>query len=240
MINRSGSLTRGCGDCVASAASRWSAGDRAQANSADHVLLGRAVDHSGRRPPRYRGPVQGQKPARSADARAPATARTPKTPRPPAAGFIGNPHATPQCSIADFSADDCPIDSQIGDRRQSSPAARTCRSQRALQPRSAARRRRSDSPSRSSSSIRRSSPCSPRGPAATTASTRRRPRSTTAGPSRLTPSRRSSGGCRPIRSTTRCGINDGAPIRRFRAFRSYGRLCDADGAAQHQRSEHGT
>jgi hypothetical protein len=30
------------------------------------------------------------------------------------AGFIGNPHATPQCSIADFSADSCPIDSQIG------------------------------------------------------------------------------------------------------------------------------
>ncbi len=30
------------------------------------------------------------------------------------AGFIGNPHATPQCSIADFSADVCPIDSQIG------------------------------------------------------------------------------------------------------------------------------
>ena len=30
------------------------------------------------------------------------------------AGFIGNPHATPQCSIADFSADKCPIDSQVG------------------------------------------------------------------------------------------------------------------------------
>jgi hypothetical protein len=30
------------------------------------------------------------------------------------AGFIGNPGATPQCSIADFSADKCPIDSQIG------------------------------------------------------------------------------------------------------------------------------
>ncbi len=30
------------------------------------------------------------------------------------AGFIGNPHATPQCTIADFSADNCPIDSQIG------------------------------------------------------------------------------------------------------------------------------
>lgn len=30
------------------------------------------------------------------------------------AGFIGNPSATPQCTIADFSADDCPIDSQIG------------------------------------------------------------------------------------------------------------------------------
>jgi hypothetical protein len=29
-------------------------------------------------------------------------------------GFIGNPSATPQCTIADFSADDCPIDSQIG------------------------------------------------------------------------------------------------------------------------------
>jgi hypothetical protein len=30
------------------------------------------------------------------------------------AGFIGNPHATPRCSIADFSADTCPIDSQVG------------------------------------------------------------------------------------------------------------------------------
>ena len=30
------------------------------------------------------------------------------------AGFIGNPHATPRCSIADFSADSCPIDSQVG------------------------------------------------------------------------------------------------------------------------------
>ncbi len=29
-------------------------------------------------------------------------------------GFIGNPHSTPQCSIADFSADECPIDSQTG------------------------------------------------------------------------------------------------------------------------------
>jgi hypothetical protein len=29
-------------------------------------------------------------------------------------GFIGNPHATPQCSIAEFSADECPIDSQVG------------------------------------------------------------------------------------------------------------------------------
>jgi hypothetical protein len=30
------------------------------------------------------------------------------------AGFIGNPHATPRCSIADFSSDTCPIDSQLG------------------------------------------------------------------------------------------------------------------------------
>jgi hypothetical protein len=30
------------------------------------------------------------------------------------AGFIGNPHATPRCSLADFSADTCPIDSQLG------------------------------------------------------------------------------------------------------------------------------
>ncbi len=29
-------------------------------------------------------------------------------------GFIGNPHATPQCTIAQFSADECPIDSQVG------------------------------------------------------------------------------------------------------------------------------
>jgi hypothetical protein len=30
------------------------------------------------------------------------------------AGFIGDPHATPQCTIAEFSSDTCPIDSQIG------------------------------------------------------------------------------------------------------------------------------
>ncbi|MGA8744562.1 MAG: hypothetical protein WB507_01705 [Solirubrobacterales bacterium] len=30
------------------------------------------------------------------------------------AGFIGNPHATPQCTIAQFSSDTCPIDSQVG------------------------------------------------------------------------------------------------------------------------------
>jgi hypothetical protein len=29
-------------------------------------------------------------------------------------GFIGDPHATPRCTIADFSADACPIDSQVG------------------------------------------------------------------------------------------------------------------------------
>jgi hypothetical protein len=29
-------------------------------------------------------------------------------------GFIGNPHATPQCSVAEFSANECPIDSQVG------------------------------------------------------------------------------------------------------------------------------
>ena len=29
-------------------------------------------------------------------------------------GFIGNPHATPQCTIAEFSSDTCPIDSQVG------------------------------------------------------------------------------------------------------------------------------
>jgi hypothetical protein len=30
------------------------------------------------------------------------------------AGFIGNPHATPLCTIAEFSSDSCPIDSQVG------------------------------------------------------------------------------------------------------------------------------
>jgi hypothetical protein len=30
------------------------------------------------------------------------------------AGFIGNPHATPQCSVADFSANSCAVDSQVG------------------------------------------------------------------------------------------------------------------------------
>ncbi len=30
------------------------------------------------------------------------------------AGFIGNPHSTPQCTIAQFSSDTCPIDSQVG------------------------------------------------------------------------------------------------------------------------------
>jgi hypothetical protein len=30
------------------------------------------------------------------------------------AGFIGNPHAAPQCSVAEFAANECPIDSQVG------------------------------------------------------------------------------------------------------------------------------
>jgi hypothetical protein len=30
------------------------------------------------------------------------------------AGFIGNPHATPQCTVAQFAIDACPIDSQVG------------------------------------------------------------------------------------------------------------------------------
>lgn len=30
------------------------------------------------------------------------------------AGLIGNPHATPQCTVADFAADHCPVDSQVG------------------------------------------------------------------------------------------------------------------------------
>jgi hypothetical protein len=30
------------------------------------------------------------------------------------AGFIGNPHAAPQCSMAEFATDSCPIDSQVG------------------------------------------------------------------------------------------------------------------------------
>ena len=30
------------------------------------------------------------------------------------AGVIGNPHATPQCSVAEFASDECPVDSQVG------------------------------------------------------------------------------------------------------------------------------
>ncbi len=30
------------------------------------------------------------------------------------AGLIGNPHATPQCDIAQFSSEECPVDSQVG------------------------------------------------------------------------------------------------------------------------------
>ena len=30
------------------------------------------------------------------------------------AGFIGNPHSTPQCTLAEFSGNTCPIDSQVG------------------------------------------------------------------------------------------------------------------------------
>jgi hypothetical protein len=30
------------------------------------------------------------------------------------AGFIGNPHATPQCTQAEFAGDSCPVDSQVG------------------------------------------------------------------------------------------------------------------------------
>jgi hypothetical protein len=29
-------------------------------------------------------------------------------------GLIGNPHATPQCTLAAFAAEQCPIDSQVG------------------------------------------------------------------------------------------------------------------------------
>ena len=29
-------------------------------------------------------------------------------------GFIGNPHATPQCTLSEFAVDACPIDSQVG------------------------------------------------------------------------------------------------------------------------------
>ena len=29
-------------------------------------------------------------------------------------GLIGNPHATPQCDIAEFAAEECPVDSQVG------------------------------------------------------------------------------------------------------------------------------
>ena len=29
-------------------------------------------------------------------------------------GFVGNPHATPQCTVAEFAANTCPIDSQVG------------------------------------------------------------------------------------------------------------------------------
>lgn len=29
-------------------------------------------------------------------------------------GFIGDPHATPECTLADFSANECPVDSQVG------------------------------------------------------------------------------------------------------------------------------
>ena len=30
------------------------------------------------------------------------------------AGFIGNPHATPQCDVAQFASGECPVDSQVG------------------------------------------------------------------------------------------------------------------------------
>ena len=59
------------------------------------------------------------------------------------AGFIGNPHATPQCTIAEFSADTCPIDSQVGivnvldERRRafpSTPLSTTCSPARRRRP----------------------------------------------------------------------------------------------------------
>ena len=74
------------------------------------------------------------------------------------AGFIGNPHATPQCTIADFSADHCPIDSQVGIVNVNRQAIgtfithpSTTSSRRPTRPACSA--------SRSSSSTRRSSPC---------------------------------------------------------------------------------
>ena len=151
-------------------------------------------------------------------------------------GFIGNPHATPQCSIAEFSADECPIDSQVGiverQRVEWIPVQR-----RRLQHRPAARRRRAARASRSSSSTRPSSPCCPPAPEATTASTPTRPRSSTASsrsrssgrqlwgvpadpshdPLRLDQNARSRENCRPtsVNSATRAAAS--APTTRTRS-----------------------
>ena len=66
----------------------------------------------GRRPPRFhhlasRSPAtRSNRPCACNDAKD-VTAHLP-------AGLIGNPHATPQCDIAQFASDQCPVDSQLG------------------------------------------------------------------------------------------------------------------------------
>ena len=98
-------------------------------------------------------------------------------------GFIGNPHAVPQCTLAQFSVDACPIDSQLGivhvvpSEIFNSMRRSTTWFLRRTYP--------ACSPSRSSSSTPLSSPGSPVGPSPTTVSRLRTPPSTMALPTAL-------------------------------------------------------
>ena len=77
----------------------------------------RALDHQAGGHPDVTSPTRVSSATTRSSREPPASATTRRTSTsacPP--GFIGNPHATPQCTAADFAAERCPADSQVGAR----------------------------------------------------------------------------------------------------------------------------
>ncbi len=186
------------------------------------ALLGAAVHDPGRRPPRRRDHLHGREPADPAEPeRLQLRGRQRRDRPPPGRASSATRTRRPQCSIADFSADDCPIDSQVGIVDIVSPAGDPVQFISAVynlvpppdeSPACSA--------SSSSSSTRRSSPCSAPAPDSdygldATATSIFHGSSSAAGSSS-----RSSGGCPPTRSTTRCGsTRRSTPARSARPLR---------------------